>query len=157
MPLTSPPAIEAALVNRTSKVFKWLLEISHPQIPNSPRRFCNDTAPIISNGQTYEELPFRIQRPKESTREPSAPFQMANVTNEIGITLRSVTGRINVKFMRVLTSSPDTIETTYDHLQLYGVRVDAMHVTGTVSQVQYGREPVTRTRITPALYPSLYE
>ena len=157
MPLRSDEATEAALAPRTAEKFKWLLEVRHPDIPDSPRRFCNDTVPIVSNGKTYEPFPFRIRRPAETNRPPEAPFEIVNVDNEIGTILRAVMGRITLRFMRVLVSQPDRIEETWDELQLMNVGVDAMWVKGKISQKRYDQEPVTRIRITPAKFPTLYE
>lgn len=109
----------------------YLLEITHPQL-SVPVRLVRDTQDIVSNGNTYIAMDFRIQLPDDlQGKLPRAPIQIDNVGRELTQWIDESNGGrgAEVRVMQVMRDDPDTLE--YDvTMDLLSVRQNGAFVTG---------------------------
>jgi hypothetical protein len=69
----------------------YLLEISHPQLA-VPIRICNDTQDIVSNGNTFTAMGFRVSLPDDIAqrcRARSSPSTTSAASSRSGSTPRT--------------------------------------------------------------------
>lgn len=126
----------------------YLLEISHAQLV-TPIRVVNDTADIVSNGNTYIAYPFRITLPDDVAGQmPRATLTIDNLGRELTQWLDDSAGgrEATVRVMQIMRDAPDVIE--------YEITVDLRGVGQDVGQVsgQLGYEDVLNLPGLPMTY-----
>lgn len=146
----------AAYARETSQVFLTLLVIDHADLA-TPIRVVNNNTSVMSGGYTYTPFPFRVDFPQDSPDElPSVQLQIDNVSRDITVAIRTITGRPSATLYVVLASSPDTID--------YGpvvCSITNVSVTDTLITAAMGGEDMLNTRypkdlITPQTLPGLF-
>ena len=152
--MVSVTATAATLLEETDEVFLTLLEITKED--DSILYLAANTEAVVSNGETYEAFPFELIFPSQTDSEPVAKLRVANIDQRIGEEIQLLSDPAPVTFLRVLASSPDTVEDTYPGYELFDVSWDAMVVEGSLTQAQYTQEPWPAKRITPDKYPSIF-
>lgn len=109
----------------------YLLEISHAQLA-VPVRVVNDTQDLVSNGDTYIALAFRVNLPDDVERAlPRARLSVDNVGRELVQWLDASAGGkgSKVRIMQVMRDTPDVVEADYT-LDLLNVKQNAVEVSG---------------------------
>lgn len=119
-------------------------------------RVCDNDTDITSNGNTFTAFPFEIVLPGDREDAPNATLRIANVSKEIGQAIDAATGQIAVKIEAVLASDPDTVEKSFDGLELRVTRRDALVVEGELQSAQFASEPYPKVRATPGRFPGLF-
>lgn len=96
--------------SETDKLVLALLTIQHPNI--TTRRYVNDTADIVSNGDTYSAFPFSVVLPSDTESEASSiEVVLSNVTLEATEDARLIAGsgiRATADLVLVDYDNPDT-------------------------------------------------
>ncbi len=134
-----------------------LLVITHPQLV-TPVRVVNDTQNLVSGGNTYTALPFRLVWPddQESTA-PRCRLAVDNVGAELMTWLEASGGGhgAQVTLMQVLPSTPNVVEIS--------VQLDVLSITATVTEVQIELgfdnvffKPLTRIQYRPDTHPGVF-
>lgn len=108
-----------------------LVEINHPDL-SSPIRVVNDKTDLISNGNTYTALAFRIVLPDQSeTTQPKARLALDNVGKELVSWLEMSSGGAGATatLSQVMRSTPNVIEWQIQ-LDLTNVVITSLEVMG---------------------------
>lgn len=119
-------------------------------------RVCDNSSDITSGGNTFTAFPFTIELPGDSDTAPLATLRIANISKDIGQAIDAATGQITVKIELVLASAPDTVEKSFDGLELRVTRRDAFTVEGELQSAQFTNEPWPSIRATPGRLPGLF-
>lgn len=112
---------------------------------------------VVSNGQEYVHFPFEPILPGESADQfPTARLKIDNVSREILLAVRRMSGPADITFSVCLASNPDLIEISVSGLRLRNVTADAMTVEGELTPEQFEYEAFPVGRFTPAHFPGLF-
>lgn len=144
----------AILGHRTDEVAIVLLTISGTGFTTF--RVCNDSANITSGGNTFTAYPFEIELPGDGENAPIARLRIGNVSRQIWEAIDAATGQITVKIELVLASAPNTIEKSFDGLELRNVVCNALTVEGDLTTASFTSEPYPHMRATPSRLPGLF-
>lgn len=145
----------SAFAQETSEVWLVLLTLSHADLAQ-PLRFVNNTAAVVSRGETYVGFPFEITLPGEDGEAfGQARIRIDNVDRAIVNTVRSLDSPLQVLIEVVLASQPDTVEASFDGLTLRSAEYDALVVTGVLRFEEVLSEPVS-VQMTPARFPAMH-
>jgi hypothetical protein len=117
---------------------------------------CNNSEDITSNAQTFTAYPFEIELPGDGDNAPVAKLRIANVDRQIWEAINDATGTITVKIELILASAPDTIEKSFDGLELRNVVCSALTVEGDLTTQQFTSEPYPHIRAIPSRLPGLF-
>lgn len=108
-----------------------LLEISHPDLA-TPARVVNDNQNLVSNGNTFIAVGFRVVMPDDlDSGEPRSTIAIDNVGRDLTSWIEASGGGkgATVRMMQVLRSAPNTIEWEVT-LDLTNVRQNMIEVSG---------------------------
>jgi hypothetical protein len=119
-------------------------------------RVCDNSSDLVSRSQTFTAFPFTIELPGDDDQAPLAKLRIANVSKDIGQAIDAATGQITVKIELVLASAPDTVEKTFEGLELRVTTRDALAVEGDLQSAQFTSEPWPKVRATPGRFPGLF-
>jgi Domain of unknown function (DUF1833) len=144
----------AILGHRSDEVALVLLTITSADFTTI--RVVNDGVDITSNGNTFLKFPFVIDLPGDGEGLPIARLQIQNVSRQIWEAIEAATATINVKIEVILASAPDTIEKSFDGLELRNVVCNALTVEGELTTQQFTAEPYPHIRAIPSRLPGLF-
>jgi Domain of unknown function (DUF1833) len=144
----------AILGHRSDEVALVLLTITSADFTTI--RVVNDGADITSNGNEFLKFPFVIDLPGDGEGVPVARLQIQNVSRQIWEAIEAATATINVKIEVILASDPDTIEKSFDGLELRNVVCNALTVEGELTTQQFTAEPYPHIRAIPSRLPGLF-
>lgn len=153
----SDNAKENLLATSADEPFLILLEITHPDL-TIPVRIVDDVQNIISNGDEYIALPFRINLPDDLNGQiPQATLEVDNVGRELTTWLEISRGGAGAKcrIMQVLRSDPDLIELDIT-LDLTQLSINNQFVQAKVGFVNVLGQTSTLTTFTPTTAPGLW-
>lgn len=113
---------------------------------------------VVSNGLTYTAFPFTVQLSCDSDRPPEAQIAIAGVGREIieAIEESGSTAAPEIEFQVVLVSNLDSVVATHRSFKLRDLTVDAVMVTGAVSQDRISNEQYPSIRATRERCPGLF-
>lgn len=134
-----------------------LLEITHPNLPD-PVRVVGDTQDLISNGQVYAAMGFRVRLPDEvQGQQPRAELAVDNVGRELMRWVEQSAGGRNarVRLMQVLRSHPDNIEWEIS-MYLNNLRATATEVSGELGFPRLLDVPAVQMRADPQTMPGIF-
>ena len=132
-----------------------LLTITHPSITTV--RLVNNTVDIVSRGNTYTALPFKIRPPSddgESRRE--AELTLDNITLDLIDELRTVTSPMEVTMELVLASMLDTVQLSYEELKIRNISYNKDSIRASLYMDDFLNTEMTSEKYSPSLYPGLY-
>lgn len=135
----------------------YLLEIDHADLL-VPVRICNDTQDIISNGDTYTAMPFRISLPSEPEQGlPSAQLSIDNIGRDLMIWIDGSNGGegATVRVMQVMRAAPDVLEFDVT-LWLRNVTAEVFEVKGTLGFENLLERPGLALQYRPDTAPGLF-
>lgn len=151
----SGTAIASQNAEATEEVWLVLLTLEHDDLAE-PLRVVNNIESIVSNGETYVGLPFRIVLPEDSENGPGeARLQIDNVDKLIVETLRTLQSPPTMSIQVVLASQPDTVEYLLTNMTLRDASYDDAVVEGVLRFEDLTVEAVSET-ITPERFPALF-
>lgn len=152
----SSPALAAIYAQETREVFLELLTITHAALP-SPIRLVNNPTDVTSRGNVYIRFPFLMRFHADQNEEiPNAELQTDNVSQELLVALRAISGRAIVVAEMVLASSPDVVEYGPMTYKLIGFAGDATQLTLTLSYEPLTSEPYPSGIFNPTDWPGLF-
>ena len=108
-----------------------LLEIHHSAL-SEPIRVVNNTEDIISNGETYIAMGFRVTLPDDMEGKiPRATLAVDNIGRELTQWIETAAGAegATVRLMQVMPSALNVIEWEIT-LELTNIKVDTWQVSG---------------------------
>ena len=79
-----------------------------------------------------------------------------DVTKYVMAIARTLNGRPRVKLELILSSSPDTVEATFDSFYIINFTYTADRVTAELSMINYELEPFPQYSFTPVYFPGLF-
>ena len=149
-------ARQAIFSQETDEVFLVLLAISGIGLA-TPLRFVNNSADLVSRGNTYLAYPFRISLPDEREDSPAqVSLSIDNIDQSIVTAVRLLTQPPTIRLEVVLASSPDTLEAGPFDFALRGVEYDAMLVRGTLAFEDFLSESYTADSFDPTRFAGLF-
>ncbi len=134
-----------------------LLEITHSQLV-TPARVVNDTLGITCNGNWYEGVRFRAAWPGAKENEaPGAQIAIDNISRDLIRWIDRSGGAkgARVKFLRVLRSNPDLVETQLI-LRAQSISVNVTEVTMTLGFADIWNSPAVRLQYRPDTHPAMF-
>lgn len=112
---------------------------------------------VTSRGNNYIFLPFSITLPTEEAQSvPRAQISISDVTRYFTPTLRSITSPPNLEIELVLKTTPDTVEASFDGLQMGVISYNANNITAELSLPSLTVEPFPSGTFTPTYFPGLF-
>jgi hypothetical protein len=149
-------ARQAVTAQETAELFLILLTIDTG--PNElPTRLVNDTADLISRGETYLAFPFDIELPADDSETlRRVRLRIDNIHRALVRILRGISAPPRVALEVVRHAEPDIVEAGPFALQFVSVQYDAR-----VIEVELGAEDILNARFpagdySPADYPGLF-
>ena len=134
-----------------------LLKIDHADL-TTPILVVNNTAAIISGGDTYVAFPFEIRLPDSlEDAPPRAKLRIDNVSQEIAQAIRSISSPADVTIEVVRQDDPDTIEASWPAASLTNARWDFLNVTGDLEFENLVSEPYPFLTFSPAEFPGVVQ
>lgn len=112
---------------------------------------------VISNGLTFTFLPIEISLPsEEEAQAPRASLTIHDVTRYLTPSIRTLTGPPRVKLELVLSSTPNTVEVSFDYLYISSITYNRDSVTCELTMINLEREPFPMHSFTPSHFPGLF-
>ena len=166
----SPEAIKAVFSPDSDADLILLLTIYDPDNPTNvvarlsdgfTKRISENANEVIygvtSRGYDYTFLPMEISLPtEEEAQAPRCSVTMHDVTRYVIPIIRSISGPPKVKLELVLSKTPDTVEASFAGFYFSHFTYNADQVTGSLSMIDYEREPFPMHSFTPAYFPGLF-
>lgn len=134
-----------------------LLELAHPGL-SQPARVVNDTADLVSNGQTFIACGFRCVLPDDFENQiPKATLAIDNVGEELMYWVEQSGGGkgATVRFMQVMRSRPDLIEWEIT-MNLSNVKATMKEISGDLGYENVFSRPAIAMRYDPFTAPGIF-
>ena len=149
-------AKSAIAAPETGEVFLLLLTISHAAL-SPPIRVANNTANVISGGNTFTAFPFTIELPQEQEDQPPRMrLVIDNVDRTIVQAIRTLTSPPTMQLDVVLASQPNTLEASFPGFTLRQATYDQLVVEGDMTLEEITIEPFPEGRFTPQSFAGMY-
>ena len=134
-----------------------LLEITHPNL-STPVRVVGDTQDLVSNGETFVAMGFRVRLPDEiNGQQPRAELAVDNVGRELMQWIEQSAGGRNakVRLMQALRSNPDNIEW---EISMYhnNLRATQAEISGELGFPRLLDVPAVQVRADPQTMPGIF-
>jgi hypothetical protein len=141
---------------QTGEAYIVLVTIDHPNL-SAPLRVNDSGATVVSNGDTYDPLPFAIILPDDTERQSAkAKLTIDNTDRRIIQTLRQMNGPASCVFTIVMASAPDTVEAQWDDFTIADFVADVNTVECILSMEDFSGEPYPAETFNVADFPGLY-
>lgn len=153
--ILSPEVLAQLYGQESNDPFLTLLTLSHADFDDI--RLVNNTADVISNGLTYTAFPFKMTLPKddgETNREVT--IELDNTGLDLITAIRSVTDPIDVGIQLVLSSSPDSVQMSFQELKTSSISYDKNRVQARLFMDSFLNSELTSERYTPSIFPGLF-
>lgn len=153
----SSAARQNMLATSADEPFLVMLEITHPDLV-APIRVVNDVVDLVSNGNTYIALPFRVTLPDDIRGQiPTASLEIDNIGRELTRWLEVSGGGQGAKcrILQVMRSNPNLIEFNI-LLDLTNLSITNEVVSGSLGFVNTLGQVSTTINFTPTTAPALW-
>lgn len=152
----SNAAIAACFAPETDVVYHTLVTITHPAFAQ-PIRACDNGADVVSNGNTYSAIAFKLTLPVvEGDSPPEVNIEIDNIDRQILGGLRQNPQAATVQIDVVLSTDPDTAEVTIPDLKLRVTEYDVLKITGSLMFDYPLSVAFLKERYTPGTTPGLF-
>ena len=113
---------------------------------------------VISGGQEYSFLPIQVTLPNEDeSQAPRCSLTIHDVSRYLVPFIRQqLVGPARVKLEMVLSTTPNTIEASFEGFLMTNVTYNANTVTAELTMVNYDREPFPQHSFSPIYFPGLF-
>lgn len=112
---------------------------------------------VTSRGNNFTFLPMEISLPtEEEAQAPRCSVTIHDVTRYVVPIIRGLSGPPKVKLELVLSKSPDTVEASFAGFYFSHFTYNVDQVTGSLSMIDYEREPFPMHSFTPAYFPGIF-
>ncbi len=132
-----------------------LVTLTHASF--SAIRLVNNTADIISNGNTFTAFPMKIGMPRddgETSREVAIEFD--NINLDLISAIRTVTTQIDVTIELVLASIPDAVQMSFNELKISNVTYNKSRVTARLYLDAFLNTELSSEKYLPLNFPGLF-
>lgn len=156
MRVLSPVFLDAINAQESGEVLLPLVKLSHADWA-SDIRLVPDWQELTHGGEIYSPFAFEVTLPDDEDQGiPVLRWSADNVSQELIVPLRSVTGKIDARVVWVLASQPDTVEAGPFDLAILSVEYDATTIGGTMSVEPILEEQFGWMTMTPKTAPGLF-
>lgn len=142
----------------TSIAVLTLLEVTHSALTTV--RIVDNTADVVSNGNTYTAFPFAVTLPADTDQVAvSAQVRVANATRLLVPHVRTISGsreRALVTLTVVDSTDPDTALVQHAGLELVDLSYDADFMIFSLSIDNFLNEPFPSATFSPRDFPALF-
>lgn len=166
----SASALEALFASETDKDLILLVTVYNPDNPTQEvLRICDGftqrisetdtdvTYGVVSNSKQFTFIPVEITLPDESEgSSPRCSITFHDVTRYIMPIARTISSRPRVKLELVLSSSPNTVEATFDSFYITNFSYTADKVVAELNMINYDIEPFPQYSFSPVYFPGLF-
>lgn len=122
-----------------------------------PIRLVKDTQALVSRGWTFAPAWFDLQIVGDGDEPPRATLSIPNVDQVIGEMVQLLDGDpAEVTLEAISLAYPDEPLYRAARLELRGINISAVIVSGSLSLRDYGTEKFGKIRVTPRLFPALF-
>lgn len=112
---------------------------------------------VVSRGKTFYFLPIEIGLPsEEEAQAPKASIVLHDVTRYFTPGIRSISDPPRVKIELVLSSSPNTVEISFDYFYVTSITYNRDSINCELTMVNLDREPFPMHSFTPQHFPGLF-
>jgi len=132
----------------------FLLTLSSPE--TGFVRLVLNTADVTSRGETFRAAYFEIDWISDTDAPPRARLTIPNVNQEVGRIAARITGNPEVLIEAVAASSPDDVIAAARRLELRGITLSALSVSGDLARRDWGTEQTGTIRVLPSNFPALF-
>lgn len=133
----------------------FLLTLTHADLVE-PVKVVNDTVDHEALGASWNGWPMQFRFPGDSENGIRSELILQNVTREIGDTVRTLKGDINVQVDLVYKAEPAVAVITLAGLRLRNVSLDVLSVKGELTTMGATATGWPAGRATPARTPGLH-
>lgn len=154
--MTVPSWTDAwALARASDDPGLMLVTITHPVLETI--RLVNDANDFVSRGQTYKASWFEVDYINDDGNIQSCSLSLPNVVpDEIGRRYLGQIERPEATLEIVAVTHPDEPIRRVARLELRGLTVDPIAVTGTLSGKDYSAEPLGTVMVLPSNFPAMF-
>lgn len=167
----NPDAIRAIFSPESSSDIITLVTFYDPPFTadGGPIRLCdryltriseNDTDVmygVTSRGNSFLFLPLEITLPQEDEAQaPRSTIVIRDVTRYVTPIIRSLTNPPKVKLELVMSSTPDSVEVSFDGFYVVNFTYNRDQVTAELEMINYDREPFPTHSFSPKYFPGLF-
>lgn len=139
----------------SSDPFLTLLTLSHPSF--STVRLVNNTADIISRGNTYTAFGFRVKlSPEDGESTRTVELEIDNVSLDLIDEIRSATTPIEIDLEMVLASVPDVVQTEVSNLKLKTATYSKSSIRASLIFDDFLNTEMTSEKYGPQNFPGLF-
>lgn len=112
---------------------------------------------VTSRSKNYIFLPLEITLPQEDEAQaPRSTIVIRDATRYVTPIIRELTEPPKVKLELVLSSTPDTVEVSFDGFYVVNFTYNRDQVTCELQMVNYEREPFPMHSFSPTTFPGLF-
>lgn len=149
-------AKRAIHAQETDEIFLPIAKLTHPVWPE-PFLIVPNDEPVTHLGEIYEPFPFLVNPPNdEEGLIPVLNWVADNVSREMIVALRSVTGAVTVRIAWIMLSEPDDVQIGPYTMKLKAVEYDELTVQGNLGIRDIMNKSFGYLRMTPSLTPALF-
>jgi len=151
----SPEVLAELTGQESSDPFLTLLTLTHTSFGSL--YLVNNTADIISNGNTFLAYPMKVTLPNDdgdTLRQVS--ITLDNVGLELIDELRTVTDPIDVKIEMILSTLPDDIQIEVNDLKMRNISYDKSTIKATLIVDDFLNTEIAGEKYTPTTFPGLF-
>lgn len=131
-----------------------LLTFSHPAM--GVIRLVRDTQDFTSRGETFKSSWFDVDWVNDDGNVPRVKLSIPNVDPEMGEALLRQSTRPEVTLEIVAVSEPDEPLARVARLELQGLTIDAVAITGDLVGKDHSAEPLGTITVIPATFPAMF-
>jgi hypothetical protein len=155
MPLPNWAAAEL-LVQESGTPIVAAVTLYHPAW-GAPIRLVRDTQALTSRGETFNPAWFDFEIVNDTDSLPRATIVIPNVDQEIGEMVQQIDGEpVQVTIEAISLAYPDEPIYAARRLELRGVQMNAVTVSGDLASRDYSTEAFGKVRVTPRRFPALF-
>lgn len=119
-------------------------------------RLARNPKDVVSRGNTYTAYPFDLALANDNDAPPRISLRIANVDRRITDALLALTTPPTFLIEAVLTSTPSTVERSFDKFTLRDFEADAVAVSAELTQERFSTEPWPKYRAIPSVTPLFF-
>jgi len=131
-----------------------MVTVSHPAF--GTYRLVRNTEDVTSRGETFKASWFEVAEVNDDGELPQAALSVPNVDPDIGRKLLRQPTRPEVTVEVVALSEPDDPIKRIPRLDLRGLEINEVAITGQLAGKDHSAEPLGTVVVLPGNFPALY-
>lgn len=144
----------SARADETASVWVPLITLTHSEF--ATRRIAKDSN-VTSRGERFSGYPLRLSLPRDTDDGSlDGRLEIEDVERTLIAALRSADSEPAVTVEIVRADAPETVEFTYNGLELRDMSVLGVGITGVIGIADQRTEPIPADAMTPDTFPGLF-